>query len=33
MDGSVRSISASISSATWNTVLIPSSGQVVGSDW
>jgi hypothetical protein len=33
MDGSVRNISASISATTWNTVLIPASGQVVGSDW
>ena len=33
MDGSVRNISSGISQTTWNTVLIPTSGQVVGSDW
>jgi hypothetical protein len=33
MDGSVRNISSSISVTTWNTVLNPASGQVVGSDW
>jgi prepilin-type N-terminal cleavage/methylation domain-containing protein len=33
VDGSVRNISASIRSTTWNTVLNPASGQVVGSDW
>jgi prepilin-type N-terminal cleavage/methylation domain-containing protein len=33
MDGSVRNMSSSISSATWNTVLNPASGQIVGPDW
>jgi prepilin-type N-terminal cleavage/methylation domain-containing protein len=33
MDGSVRSISISISQMTWNRVLVPDDGQVLGSDW
>lgn len=33
MDGSVRNISGGITSATWNAVLIPTSGQVPGADW
>ncbi len=32
-DGSVRSISNSISKATWLAVCIPNSGKVAGSDW
>jgi prepilin-type N-terminal cleavage/methylation domain-containing protein len=33
MDGSVRSIPISISQATWNKVITPDDGQVLGSDW
>ena len=33
MDGSVRSVQISISQTTWNRVLIPDDGQVLGSDW
>jgi len=33
MDGSVRSIQISISQTTWNRVLVPDDGQVLGSDW
>ena len=33
MDGSVRSISITISQATWNKVITPNDGQVLGSDW
>jgi prepilin-type N-terminal cleavage/methylation domain-containing protein len=33
MDGSVRTISASLSQATWTNALKPDDGQVLGSDW
>jgi prepilin-type N-terminal cleavage/methylation domain-containing protein len=33
MDGSVRTISAALSPATWSNALNPSDGQVLGSDW
>jgi hypothetical protein len=33
MDGSVRTIRISISQRTWNFVLVPDDGQVLGSDW
>ncbi|OAI41303.1 hypothetical protein AYO40_03345 [Planctomycetaceae bacterium SCGC AG-212-D15] len=33
MDGSVRTISASVSQATWTNALRPDDGQVLGSDW
>jgi prepilin-type N-terminal cleavage/methylation domain-containing protein len=32
-DGSVRSVSASISLRTWNAALSPAGGEVLGSDW
>jgi hypothetical protein len=33
MDGSTRSVSSSISQLTWNAVLQPSDGAVLGNDW
>ena len=33
MDGSVRGVQVSISQTTWNRVLVPDDGQVLGSDW
>jgi len=33
MDGTVRTISASISQTTWSNALNPADGQVLGSDW
>jgi prepilin-type N-terminal cleavage/methylation domain-containing protein len=33
MDGSVRSVSASISLATWRLAINPADGQVLGADW
>jgi hypothetical protein len=33
MDGSVRSVSIAIGQQTWNRVLVPDDGQVLGSDW
>ena len=33
MDGSVRGVSSSISAGTWNAVLIPDDGAVLGNDW
>ena len=33
MDGSVRSIRVGIAQATWNYLLVPDDGQVLGSDW
>jgi hypothetical protein len=32
-DGSVRSVSGSISLRTWNAALSPAGGEVLGSDW
>jgi prepilin-type processing-associated H-X9-DG protein len=33
MDGSVRTISAGVSQATWSNALNPADGQVLGNDW
>jgi len=33
MDGSVRSVSSSVSQATWATALVPNDGLTLGSDW
>jgi len=33
VDGSVRSVPASISFATWTALTTPAGGEVVGSDW
>ncbi|MDB5307421.1 MAG: hypothetical protein JWO38_1623 [Gemmataceae bacterium] len=33
MDGSVRSLSGSISQLTWQYAIVPNDGQVLGSDW
>jgi prepilin-type N-terminal cleavage/methylation domain-containing protein len=33
MDGSVRSVSASVSQPTWQAALVPDDGTVLGSDW
>jgi prepilin-type N-terminal cleavage/methylation domain-containing protein/prepilin-type processing-associated H-X9-DG protein len=32
-DGSVRTVSGSVSQTTWNSVITPNGGEVVGSDW
>jgi hypothetical protein len=33
VDGSVRTVSASVSGLTWRNALLPNDGQVLGSDW
>ena len=33
MDGSVRTVPVTVSQATWNRVLVPDDGQVLGGDW
>jgi hypothetical protein len=33
MDASVRSVPITISQQTWNRLLVPDDGQVLGSDW
>jgi prepilin-type N-terminal cleavage/methylation domain-containing protein len=33
MDGSVRSVSGSVSQPTWQNALVPDDGQMLGSDW
>jgi prepilin-type N-terminal cleavage/methylation domain-containing protein len=33
MDGSVRGVTGSVSSTTWNYAMTPDDGQVMGSDW
>jgi prepilin-type N-terminal cleavage/methylation domain-containing protein len=33
MDGSIRTVSASLTQFTWNCAMVPDDGQVLGSDW